>query len=401
MNKFNIKLEIQIMKYNSTQTFLISLIVSILLSSYSAAQGLPYLGQELPGMQPVRFAPDIFTEELHAPPIFSPDGEEVYWTAMGTPQWDIQFMKLIDGIWTDPAIAPFSSSEGSDSPFISYDGNKLIFLSTDGATNEENIWAVEKNNGEWGTPIILGNEVNQFNPHWQASIADNQNLYFGGFQEGGDIYFSEYVNGSYTTALNLGSTINTSDGYETTPFIAPDESYLIFARVHGSSPYSNLFISSKNNDGSWGEAVNISELNSLYHELYANISPDGRFMMFLSVRSGLSLPYWVDAQVINNYITGLDDEKNIKGPEYFQLQQNYPNPFNPSTRITYSIPQRSYISLKVYDVLGNEVAILIDEEKLAGEYEVVFVASGLSSGIYYYQLISGGNIETRKMLLIR
>jgi hypothetical protein len=115
----------------------------------------------------------------------------------------------------------------------------------------------------------------------------------------------------------------------------------------------------------------------------------------------LSLPYWVDAQVINNYITGLDDEKNIKGPEYFQLQQNYPNPFNPSTRITYSIPQRSYISLKVYDVLGNEVAILIDEEKLAGEYEVVFVASGLSSGIYYYQLISGGNIETRKMLLIR
>jgi hypothetical protein len=356
----------------------------------------------MPGMQPVRFAPGIFIEELHAPPIFSPGGDEVYWSLMDLQPGDILFMKLVDGIWTDPAVAPFSSSEGSDSPFISSDGNKLVFLSRQNAAHGENIWVVEKNNGEWGTPSMLGNEVNQFNPHWQASIADNQNLYFGGESGGaGDIFFSEYVNGSYTTAQNLGSAINTDDGLETTPFIASDESYLIFARVHGSSPYSNLFISSKNNDGSWSEAVKMTGLSSIYHELYPNISPDGRFMMFLSFRSGLLLPYWVDAQVIYNYITNVDDEKNAEIPGVFQLYQNYPNPFNPSTKITYSIPQRSFVSLKVYDVLGNIVTALVEMEKSTGEYEIEFDGSELTSGIYFYQLIAGNYLETKKMLLLK
>ena len=389
-------------KSKNVRTFLLSLFVTIILSTYSSAQGLPYFGQDMPGMQPVRFAPGIFIEELHAPPIFSPGGDEVYWSLMDLQPGDILFMKLVDGIWTDPAVAPFSSSEGSDSPFISSDGNKLVFLSRQNAAHGENIWVVEKNNGEWGTPSMLGNEVNQFNPHWQASIADNQNLYFGGESGGaGDIFFSEYVNGSYTTAQNLGSAINTDDGLETTPFIASDESYLIFARVHGSSPYSNLFISSKNNDGSWSEAVKMTGLSSIYHELYPNISPDGRFMMFLSFRSGLLLPYWVDAQVIYNYITNVDDEKNAEIPGVFQLYQNYPNPFNPSTKITYSIPQRSFVSLKVYDVLGNIVTALVEMEKSTGEYEIEFDGSELTSGIYFYQLIAGNYLETKKMLLLK
>jgi hypothetical protein len=387
---------------NSVQLIFISLIICIILNTYSSAQGLPYFGQELPGMQPVRFAPGIFIEELHAPPIFSPGGDEVYWSLMDLQPGDILFMKLVDGIWTDPAVAPFSSSEGSDSPFISSDGNKLVFLSRQNAAHGENIWVVEKNNGEWGTPSMLGNEVNQFNPHWQASIADNQNLYFGGESGGaGDIFFSEYVNGSYTTAQNLGSAINTDDGLETTPFIASDESYLIFARVHGSSPYSNLFISSKNNDDSWSEAVKMTGLSSIYHELYPNISPDGRFMMFLSIRSGLLLPYWVDAQIIYNYITGVDDEQKIESPGSFQLYQNYPNPFNPSTKITFSIPQRSKVLLKVYDLLGNEVATLVNEVKPSGEYQVEFDGSELTSGIYLFRLQADEFAQTKKMILLK
>jgi hypothetical protein len=389
-------------KSKNVRTFLLSLFVTIILSTYSSAQGLPYFDQDMPGMQPVRFAPGIFIEELHAPPIFSPGGDEVYWSLMDLQPGDILFMKLVDGIWTDPAVAPFSSSEGSDSPFISSDGNKLVFLSRQNAAHGENIWVVEKNNGEWGTPSMLGNEVNQFNPHWQASIADNQNLYFGGESGGaGDIFFSEYVNGSYTTAQNLGSAINTDDGLETTPFIALDESYLIFARVHGSSPYSNLFISSKNNDGSWSEAVKMTGLSSIYHELYPNISPDGRFMMFLSFRSGLSLPYWVDAQIIYNYITGVDDEQKIESPGSFQLYQNYPNPFNPITTIKYQIPELSFVTLKVYDVLGNEVATLVNEVKPSGEYQVEFDGSELTSGIYLFRLEADEFAQIKKMILLK
>ncbi len=94
-------------------------------------------------------------------------------------------------------------------------------------------------------------------------------------------------------------------------------------------------------------------------------------------------------------------EVSIQAPAKFSLDQNYPNPFNPSTKINYSIPEKSFISLKVYDILGKEVAALVNEQKPAGSYEVNFNASGLASGIYIYKLESGGNILTRKMLLMK
>jgi ligand-binding sensor domain-containing protein len=93
----------------------------------------------------------------------------------------------------------------------------------------------------------------------------------------------------------------------------------------------------------------------------------------------------------------------------YTLEQNYPNPFNPSTTISYSIPNSSFVTIKIYDVLGNQIAELVNEEKLVGTYEVSFDASNLSTGTYFYQLqatdpesSSGqGFVETRKMILIK
>ncbi len=88
-------------------------------------------------------------------------------------------------------------------------------------------------------------------------------------------------------------------------------------------------------------------------------------------------------------------------PNKFELSQNYPNPFNPSTRIKYQVAINSQVSLKVYDVLGDEVATLVNEEKPAGSYEVEFDASHLSSGVYFYKLQAGSFVETRKIILLR
>jgi photosystem II stability/assembly factor-like uncharacterized protein len=90
----------------------------------------------------------------------------------------------------------------------------------------------------------------------------------------------------------------------------------------------------------------------------------------------------------------------------FQLFQNYPNPFNPSTKIKYTIPSvgtsiMKFVQLKVYDVLGNEVALLVNEEKPAGSYEVKFESANLASGIYFYTLIAGRFTETKKMILLK
>ena len=83
------------------------------------------------------------------------------------------------------------------------------------------------------------------------------------------------------------------------------------------------------------------------------------------------------------------------------MGNNYPNPFNPSTTIKYQIPQLSLVTLKVYDVMGSEVATLVNEEKSAGTYEVEFNATGLTSGIYFYQLKADSFVETKKMILMK
>ncbi|MBK9097380.1 MAG: T9SS type A sorting domain-containing protein [bacterium] len=88
-------------------------------------------------------------------------------------------------------------------------------------------------------------------------------------------------------------------------------------------------------------------------------------------------------------------------PSDFSLSQNYPNPFNPSTVISYHLPVRNNVTLKVYDVLGNEISTLLDEYKPAGSYEVEWLARNQPSGVYFYQIITDEFIATRKMILIK
>jgi len=94
-------------------------------------------------------------------------------------------------------------------------------------------------------------------------------------------------------------------------------------------------------------------------------------------------------------------EEEITQPTEYILSQNFPNPFNPSTKISWQSPVGSWQTIKVFDVLGNEIAKLVDEYKPAGRYEVEFNASALPSGVYFYQLKAGEFIQTKKMILIK
>ncbi len=94
-------------------------------------------------------------------------------------------------------------------------------------------------------------------------------------------------------------------------------------------------------------------------------------------------------------------ENNFSLVNDYKLEQNYPNPFNPSTQIDYQIPKSGFVTLKVYDILGREVATLVNHEKRAGKYSIVFNNSNLSSGIYFYRLQAGSYTEVRKMMLLK
>lgn len=97
------------------------------------------------------------------------------------------------------------------------------------------------------------------------------------------------------------------------------------------------------------------------------------------------------------------DELNVEVtiPIEYSLDQNYPNPFNPTTFISFSLPDRQAISIKVYDALGCEIKTLVDEIKEAGEHSITFNASDLNSGIYFYVMRSSGFVETKKLIVVK
>jgi len=114
-----------------------------------------------------------------------------------------------------------------------------------------------------------------------------------------------------------------------------------------------------------------------------------------------------DSKIISGFlayssiiVTDISDEQEIV-PTVYKLNQNYPNPFNPSTVISWQLPISSHVLLKVYDILGNEVATLVNENKEVGYYETNFDGSELASGMYIYRLVAENYISTKKMLLIK
>lgn len=163
----------------------------------------------------------------------------------------------------------------------------------------------------------------------------------------------------------------------------------------------------------------ISE-DSLFNNLIINITIEDTFYVYSQFEDNKN--YWWRVAGENSFgigefgeprsfttiITNIQNEfGGTLKPEEFKLLQNYPNPFNPSTVVTFQLAVESYVNLKVYDILGNEVATLVNEYKNVGNYSVTFNAEGLSSGIYYYKLTAINSTaelnfeETRKMILMK
>ena len=112
-----------------------------------------------------------------------------------------------------------------------------------------------------------------------------------------------------------------------------------------------------------------------------------------------SFPHYSEPPESYRTVTDVSDDFEIITS--FYLSQNYPNPFNPVTKFEYQVPSSSHVTLKIYDVLGNEIATLVDEEKPFGIYEITFFAGNLSSGTYFYQLRTEKFVETKKMVLLK
>jgi ankyrin repeat protein len=269
-----------------------------------------YLGQKPPTEGAALFALGIISSiwGLHSTAVFSPDGNEVYWAPMMSFPGEVYtrggliMMKRVASRWTAPAWAPFSGPDVNDDvPFFSTDGRRIYFISARPLPGEtrggaERIWFADRTAGGWSAPQPLDAGINEHDMHWEFSLDRQANLYFGGqapdSRGSSDIYLARFISGKYEKPVNLGEPVN-SAAPETTPFIAPDGSYLLFSREY------DLWVSFRGADGAWSAPVKLgSEVNSPSIELCPIVTADGKYLFFLSQRDGESHAYWVSTAAI-------------------------------------------------------------------------------------------------------
>lgn len=258
-----------------------------------------------PGDTAVLFAPQIFKhpEGYHAALIFTKDFEDVYFS----PMTNYGELNRIRNLQKNESIEKitFPSLCDAGDPFLSPDNKRLYFLSFQPLSSDslyrERIWYSEIANGTFSTPQVVDETVYAHATHWQFSVADNYNLYFISeiiSQENQDIYLSKYIQGEYLEPEMLPGQINT-EGKELCPYISPDEEYLIFSRSGEGTEKTDLFISYRK--GSiWTDAYKLpNAINSKAHDLCPVVSPDGKYLFFISNREGVSKIYWVSANFIH------------------------------------------------------------------------------------------------------
>jgi hypothetical protein len=253
---------------------------------------IPYLGQNPPGSSPELFAEGIIPADLHTVPVFSSDLHSMYYKSMNAD--GIMLIRFGNEGWMD--AEPLFDKDlmlDSDDPCFFPGTDKLFFSAYNKEENREFIYSCSIDDESFSSPQMPEGDINQLDHHWQFSIASNGNIYYA---SNGNLYLSEYKNNKYLKAIKLDSNINTNVS-ECTPYINAEENMLLFSRSENGKP--DLFVSHKDDDGKWLPAKKLeNNINTEHHEMCPRISPDGKYLFFISSRAGLFSAYWVDVEVL-------------------------------------------------------------------------------------------------------
>jgi ribosomal protein L24E len=281
----------------------------VIVSSSSAQQDEfpvlkgPYLGQKPPGMTPELFAPGIIsTCSQHSSVYFSRDGKEVYFSRMLPLPSVIMYMQEENGQWTSPKVV----CEGL-TPGLAPDG-KTVFFST--SKPESKLYRLSKTADGWTEPVLLPPHINFQKRQDTPYIAADGTLYFCSmFGNADGIYRSRLRNGEYMQPERIEYGIS-NESANFSPYVAPDESYMIFSSTRPGYGITDLYITFHNKDGSWTGPKNMGpKINTSTKEVCPFVSFDGKYLFFMSSRvselnktpipDGPGNVYWVDAKIID------------------------------------------------------------------------------------------------------
>ena len=263
-----------------------------------------YISTNLPGTEKRIFAPGIVSrKDRHEfGSVFSPDGNEFYFAVVENGKSRILGMRYEEGQWKKPESILEDELASFNDPFLSPDGQRLYYISNLRRTKESkrsdiDIWYSKRQINGWSEPIKVGPAINSAKNEYYISFTSSGTMYFSsnydGSEEDFDIYLSRFEDGLFQKPEKLGDAINT-EAYEADVFIAPDESYIIFASTRQSGlGRGDLYISFKI-DGAWSRAMNMGErINTSGHELCPYVTYDGKYFLFTSDGD----IYWIETNV--------------------------------------------------------------------------------------------------------
>ena len=241
---------------------------------------------------------------------FSKKADEFLFGVDAGSKSEIYSSKLVRGVWSTPELVFKDALYSYNDPMLTADEKQLFYISNKPKNDKQDkgdidIWYSNREGNGWSAPINAGSTINSNLDEYYASFTNSGTLYFaskdktnGAPDYAFDIYKSTLKDGQYQTPEKLPAAINTNR-YEADVFIAPDESYMIFCAIRkGGLGRGDLFISFKNKEGNWTEAVNMgSTINTKNHELCPFVSKDGKYLFYTSNKD----IYWVSAEILNKY----------------------------------------------------------------------------------------------------
>jgi hypothetical protein len=265
------------------------------------------MGQEAPGYYPEKFAVDFFSKTNEWGPVFSPDGKELFYTWQnpnGSQDYHINYMKKVNGVWSNPVPAPFTDKNGSSEiePNFSPDGKRLYFDSErQGGFGKADIWYVEKTDTGWSVPVNAGSTINTIYNDNFASFAPDGSMFFCSDKNKSewdiDIYYAKFDSGKFLTPQRLGDSINTPN-WDACPTVVFDKLFFESTRRDGFGKGDIYF--SQISDNSFGKPELMSgNFNTSKSEIGLVLSPDKKYLFFKHL--GEANIYWVDAEALNYY----------------------------------------------------------------------------------------------------
>ena len=260
----------------------------------------PYLGQKPPGMEPEVFAPGIVSTGLATRDVaMTPDGEELYFSVTVGGRTMIMVSRTEDGVWREPEVAPFSGRYLDIEPTISPDGQRFYFLSTRPQPGQEeksgwvyqDIWVRDRQGDRWGEPYNLGPPVNSELPEYYPSVTTDGSMYFT--REGEDrvsaTYRSRLVEGVYAEPELLGPEVNCGSN-RFNVYVSPDEAFVIVPAMGREDSLGGVdyYVVFRSGDDTWSEPINMGEAINQPEgrEWSASLSPDGKYLFFMTSRAG-------------------------------------------------------------------------------------------------------------------